>query len=759
MSPAFGGVHRFHAILRLSEGPGHGNRPVRNRNQAHPPVVLAIAACVFAALCLATVTLADARIVPVYGHFEQHRVASGSLDNPAAQSATVFSQRIDLGPNAMWARVLFSDVQLPRGSVVKVTSLLDGEFQILSQRTMKEWGNASAFFNGPSLQVEIIAGPRTTGNRIAVPRVLVGDPGPPPGITEPEAICGADDTRQPSNDPAVARLLTGTYADTTTYAGGCSGFIIDRPDEGGDRCMLSAGHCFVAGTKPDQASTVVEFNVGVNNPPSRANCTLIHPPIAKQFAVNPAAILANNGGVGDDWAVFHCFPNPNTGRTPFQEQAAAKILAAAAPVDSATLRVTGYGADANDGALGDNNAACGACANPNGARNQIQQTDIGAFINTAGTALRHRVDTCGGNSGSPIILVRTGEVVGIHTHAGCEVVGDHNKGTVINHGALLQAITALCSPIDSTHYWSYSLETSQDTLVTIHVRDQFLSADVAVDTLSRLVNWVRKNNSFVRDTTLHFTWWNIRDKIPVHQFVEVANQFGTHRVKVSHLEFLLAPALKNDPLEPTDSVSHYLCYRTSGFPGPGSVYDLEDEWRVDQQLVYPLEYLCVPCWKTHDSAEYAPFDSVTHLAAFEIHPQSDRFLPRIEDQFVAGDFAVRQRFLEYLFVPSTKEVVSGVGVDPAIGAAQVLLTVRPNPIRKSGRIDYSLASPGQVDLEIFGINGRRVRTLYRGLREPGTYGSIWDGTDDRGVLVPSGMYFARLRTAHGESLRAIVYLR
>lgn len=317
---------------------------------------------------------------------------------------------------------------------------------------------------------------------------------------------------------------------------------------------------------------------------------------------------------------------------------------------------------------------------------------------------------------------------------------------------------AVAGPIDSTHYWSYSFETPKDTLVTISARDQFISLPMAVDTLTRLVNWVHKNHSFVRDTTLHFTWWNIRDKYPVHVFAQITNQFGVHRVKISNLEFLLAPALKNDPATPEDSVSHYLCYQALGFPGPVPEYDLEDEWRTDRQHVYDMKYLCVPCWKTHNGLEYAPVDSITHLAVYEVHPQSEPFRPLLEDQFVTGAFRVQQRSpREYLFVPSTKEVIAadvsgGGSTGPPLG-------VSPNPIRTNGEIEYSVSRRGEVQLEIFGIDGRRVRSLHRGVREPGAYHSTWDGTDEHGVRVSSGVYFLRLQTSDVDVTRRIVYVR
>ena len=214
------------------------------------------------------------------------------------------------------------------------------------------------------------------------------------------------------------------------------------------------------------------------------------------------------------------------------------------------------------------------------------------------------------------------------------------------------------APFDPTHYWTY---TNYDSLVfpePIFVRDQFFrqGIPVTVDRMNRLLNWVHKNNSAVPDTFLHYAWWNIREKVPVNRAVIVTNQFGSHTVQVLNLEFLLAPAAKNN--QPTFGnipiANHYLCYRADGFPGPAADFDFRDEWRVDIQRPQDMEYLCTPCSKQHLGLFFAPTDTITHLAAYPITPQSGNFVPYVNDQFAARQLFVTQVPNEYLFVPSEK---------------------------------------------------------------------------------------------------------
>jgi hypothetical protein len=86
--------------------------------------------------------------------------------------------------------------------------------------------------------------------------------------------------------------------------------------------------------------------------------------------------------------------------------------------------------------------------------------------------------------------------------------------------------------------------------------------------------------------------------------------------------------------------------------------------------------------------------------------------------------------------------------DPALTAAPRLeLFPRPSTGRLS--VSFSLAGAGEVDLGVFDAAGRRVATLAQGWRGPGKQRLTWDGAAGDGRALPSGTYFARLRTPAG----------
>ena len=228
-------------------------------------------------------------------------------------------------------------------------------------------------------------------------------------------------------------------------------------------------------------------------------------------------------------------------------------------------------------------------------------------------------------------------------------------------GLLLLSFSASAQtqPFNPTHYWTYHNLQPFVFPQPIQVQDQFFRQPipVTVDSLVRFLNWVHKNNSAVPDTFIHYTWWNIHEKLQLPggpRRAIVTNQFGSHTVTVTNLEFLLAPAWKNrpDPIAPL--ANHYLCYRAFGFPLTPQGYDLRDEWRVDFQFPRDMEFLCTPCFKQHFGQIFAPVDTATHFAAYPIQPQSDHFQPLVSDQFQTLIIPVQQIPVEYLFVPSTK---------------------------------------------------------------------------------------------------------
>ncbi|UCF78024.1 MAG: T9SS type A sorting domain-containing protein [Candidatus Eiseniibacteriota bacterium] len=85
----------------------------------------------------------------------------------------------------------------------------------------------------------------------------------------------------------------------------------------------------------------------------------------------------------------------------------------------------------------------------------------------------------------------------------------------------------------------------------------------------------------------------------------------------------------------------------------------------------------------------------------------------------------------------------------------------PNPFVTSARIAFALKGDGfvPVDLKVFDVTGRVVRTLISGDLTPGQHSVSWNGMSDRGERVSSGVYFYELRTPTGAATGKLIVLK
>jgi hypothetical protein len=83
----------------------------------------------------------------------------------------------------------------------------------------------------------------------------------------------------------------------------------------------------------------------------------------------------------------------------------------------------------------------------------------------------------------------------------------------------------------------------------------------------------------------------------------------------------------------------------------------------------------------------------------------------------------------------------------------------PNPLRGSCTMRLALPREAQVSLAVYDQQGRRVRTLLAGALSAGEHPAVWDGRDDGGRRVASGIYFARCKVEGRMLTRRIAAIR
>jgi hypothetical protein len=83
----------------------------------------------------------------------------------------------------------------------------------------------------------------------------------------------------------------------------------------------------------------------------------------------------------------------------------------------------------------------------------------------------------------------------------------------------------------------------------------------------------------------------------------------------------------------------------------------------------------------------------------------------------------------------------------------------PNPFNPSTTIAYNLPGPSIVELRVYDVSGRLVRTLQNGIAGEDRHEVVWDGRDDSGRAVASGVYFYRLVAGTHSETRKMLLLK
>ncbi|GAB4368694.1 MAG: hypothetical protein Kow0042_09970 [Calditrichia bacterium] len=83
----------------------------------------------------------------------------------------------------------------------------------------------------------------------------------------------------------------------------------------------------------------------------------------------------------------------------------------------------------------------------------------------------------------------------------------------------------------------------------------------------------------------------------------------------------------------------------------------------------------------------------------------------------------------------------------------------PNPFNPVTRIHFSLASSEKVKLEIYNVLGQRVKTLVNQKMTAGKHSINWDGRNEAGKLMGSGVYFYRLKAGDFTKTKKMILIK
>jgi hypothetical protein len=124
------------------------------------------------------------------------------------------------------------------------------------------------------------------------------------------------------------------------------------------------------------------------------------------------------------------------------------------------------------------------------------------------------------------------------------------------------------------------------------------------------------------------------------------------------------------------------------------------------------------------------------------------------------DGAAHTRVLEPEFSEITIALAQNPGeVEDVLPTEFALKQNYPNPFNPSTNLMFDLPAAAHVNLEILNVLGQKVRTLVDEFREAGSYTVTWDGANDYGRTVASGVYFYRISAGENQAVKKMMMLK
>ncbi|MBI3195218.1 MAG: trypsin-like peptidase domain-containing protein [Ignavibacteriae bacterium] len=317
-------------------------------------------------------------------HIQSLSVSSGTYNGNGTSWHEAYSS-VQPFTGAQWIQLHFTNTTLGDGSYIEIISLEDNSIQYINARTLNEWKNASAFFNGDSLHIKLFVAATDSNIHFEIDKAALGDA---VGSNCDEG-CGDINLFTPRNNPRVGRVVgIAVLHDSLAQTGWGTAFIIS----GGD--LVTAGHVYDA----LDGDFIVEFNVPLSDPDDG---TLLHSLAIDQYRLQDKSKSFPNEE-GNDWCVFTTFSTQN--RIPFLAQGASYGIERTFPD---TVNVTGYGCYGFDNYIIDNTLK------------GFQRTSKGERYGNPGWRLQYHAYTEPGMSGGPVVSsTDTNTVIGVHNY-GC----------------------------------------------------------------------------------------------------------------------------------------------------------------------------------------------------------------------------------------------------------------------------------------------------------------------------------------------------
>jgi hypothetical protein len=144
------------------------------------------------------------------------------------------------------------------------------------------------------------------------------------------------------------------------------------------------------------------------------------------------------------------------------------------------------------------------------------------------------------------------------------------------------------------------------------------------------------------------------------------------------------------------------------------------------------------------------------LTCFYYHTSTGKWeqlsVESVDESFV--DFKVKE-FCYLVFGRQTTYIDAESGFPERFALCQNY----PNPFNPETRIGYQLPKAGNVEIVVFDVLGKNIRTLVNMRCDAGFFDAIWDGRDDSGNRLGSGLYVVQMKTKEFMAMKKVVMIK
>lgn len=167
-------------------------------------------------------------------------------------------------------------------------------------------------------------------------------------------------------------------------------------------------------------------------------------------------------------------------------------------------------------------------------------------------------------------------------------------------------------------------------------------------------------------------------------------------------------------------------------------------------------------WEVFRSVDNEVFERVSSLISGDGTSDVARTFEFVDAELPAADVAfyyLRQIDLDGSAARSDVIQVALTGFETVLPLASSLMQNYPNPFNPETTIHFDLAAGSSVHLRVFDATGQVIRTLVQEALPAGRYTEVWDGYNEAGAQVGSGVYFYELRAGAFTSMKKMTLLQ